>query len=50
MSGKIKIKSRDLDELYQMASLYNHWSIESCRMALYEIQRKLKHMKDNIGE
>ena len=49
MSGKIKIKSRDLDELYQMASLYNHWSIESCRMALYEIQRKLNELRTNDG-
>ncbi len=42
----MKIKSKDIEELYSMATLYNHWSIESCRMALYEIQKKLKDMMD----
>ena len=46
---KKKITSRDIEELYSMATLYNHWSIESCRMALYDIQRKLNELRTNDG-
>ena len=45
----MKIKDKDIEELYSMATLYNHWSIESCRMALYEIQRKLNELRTNDG-
>jgi len=42
---KIKISREQFDELYSTATLYNHWSIESMRYALYEIKRKLDGIK-----
>tara|TARA_B100000131_G_scaffold169274_1_gene163610 strand:- start:444 stop:590 length:147 start_codon:yes stop_codon:yes gene_type:complete len=43
---KKKITSRDIEELYSMASLYNYWDKTSMRMALYDIQKKLRGMMD----
>jgi hypothetical protein len=45
----MKIKDSDIEELMSMASLYNHWSLESCRMALMEIKRKLNELRTNDG-
>ncbi len=55
MHGKMmKIKSRDIEELYNMASLYNRWDERSMQFALYNIQRKLKEIMKlddrDIGE
>ena len=46
MSGKKKISSSDIEELYSMATLYNYWDETSMRMALYSIQRKLSQLRD----
>jgi hypothetical protein len=45
---KVKINRSDIDELISMSTLYNHWSIESTRHALYEIANKLKEIKKEI--
>ena len=43
---KTKISRSDIEELHSMASLYNYWDKTSMRMALYDIQKKLKGMMD----
>ena len=45
-----KKEKKIVEELRSIATLYNHWSIESCRIALWDVKEKLKELTgDNNG-
>mgnify|MGYP003114844066 CR=1 FL=1 len=45
-----KKERKIVEELKSISTFYNHWSIESCRMALWDVQQKLKElMGENNG-
>jgi len=39
-----KKEKRIVEELRSISTFYNHWSIESCRMALWDIKEKVKEL------
>ena len=43
----MKLSKKKFNELYSSATLYNHWSIDSMRYALYEVKKKLDKLKED---
>ena len=42
--GMNKKERKIVEELKSASTLYNHWDITSMRMALWDIQRKVKEL------